>query len=142
MEERDRVHFHAAVGGISSSSSTCPQRRVETVQIKRAVRQHHAFGPAGAATGIEQLSHRILVVGGEVRRFARKYLASGVRLFPLLDKQSRACPETMTQVYELLLNRIEKNNYDVLNHRASLTKLQKFKLLSVIWLRRLGIRFV
>jgi 15-cis-phytoene synthase len=73
---------------------------------------------------------------------ARKYLASGVRLFPLLDKQSRQCPETMTQVYEILLDKIEKHNYDVLNNRASLSKFQKIKLLSVIWLRRLGIRFV
>jgi phytoene synthase len=73
---------------------------------------------------------------------ARKYLASGVRLFPLLDNESRKCPETMTKVYEILLDKIEKLDYDVLNHRASLTKLQKFKLISVIWLRRLGIRFV
>ncbi len=73
---------------------------------------------------------------------ARKYLKSGVRLFPLLDKKSRQCPETMIKVYEILLDRIEKNNYDTLNHRASLTKLQKFKLLSVIWLRSRGIRFV
>ena len=73
---------------------------------------------------------------------ARKYLESGVRLFPLLDKQSRQCPETMTQVYEMLLDRIEKNNYDTLNHRASLSKFQKFKLLAVIWLRSRGLRFV
>ncbi len=73
---------------------------------------------------------------------ARKYLASGVRLFPLLDSQSRKCPETMTQVYEILLSRIEKRGYDTLNNRVSLTKFQKFKLISVIWLRRLGIRFV
>jgi phytoene synthase len=73
---------------------------------------------------------------------ARKYLESGVRLFPLLDEQSRQCPETMTHVYEILLDRIEKNGYDTLNHRASLSKFQKLKLLSVIWLRSRGIRFV
>ena len=73
---------------------------------------------------------------------ARKYLEAGVRLFPLLDKQSRQCPETMTQVYEILLDRIEKNNYDTLNYRASLSKFQKFKLLAVIWLRSRVIRFV
>ena len=43
---------------------------------------------------------------------------------------------------ELLLDRIEKNGYDTLNHRASLSKFQKFKLLSVIWLRSRGIRFI
>jgi phytoene synthase len=73
---------------------------------------------------------------------ARQYLESGVRLFPLLDKQSRQCPEIMTQVYEILLDQIEKHNYDTLNHRASLSKFQKFKLLAVIWLRSRGIRFV
>ena len=73
---------------------------------------------------------------------ARKYLESGVRLFPLLDEQSRQCPETMIQVYEILLDRIEKNGYDTLNHRTSLSIFQKFKLLSVIWLRSRGIKFV
>ena len=73
---------------------------------------------------------------------ARKYLESGIRLFPLLDDQSRQCPQMMTHVYELLLDRIEKNDYDTLNKRASLTKLQKLKLLTVIWLRARGLRFV
>ena len=72
---------------------------------------------------------------------ARKYLESGIRLFPLLDDQSRQCPQMMTHVYELLLDRIEKNDYDTLNKRASLTKLQKLKLLTVIWLRARGLRF-
>ena len=73
---------------------------------------------------------------------ARNYLASGVRLFPLLDKQSRSCPETMTSVYQTLLDQIERNDYDVLNTRIGLSKFQKFKLLSVIWLRGRGIRFL
>lgn len=73
---------------------------------------------------------------------ARKYLETGVRLFPLLDDQARQCPEMMTHVYELLLDRIEKNNFDTLNKRASLTRLQKLKLLVVIWLRARGLRFV
>ncbi len=73
---------------------------------------------------------------------ARKYLESGVRLFPLLDKQSRQCPEVMAKIYELLLDQIEKNNYDTLNHRVGLTRFRKFKLLLVIWLRARRIRFV
>ncbi len=73
---------------------------------------------------------------------AREYLASGIRLFPLLDKQSRSCPETMTSVYQTLLDQIEKNDYDVLNHRVGLSKFQKFKLLAAIWLRSRGIRFL
>ncbi|MDA1278683.1 MAG: presqualene diphosphate synthase HpnD [Chloroflexi bacterium] len=85
----------------------------------------------------------------EFRRFmkfqverARRYLDSGKRLFPLLDRQSRYCPETMTSVYETLLDKIEAKNYDVLKNRVSLSKIQKLKLLSVIWLRRIGIRFL
>ncbi len=85
----------------------------------------------------------------EFRRFmkfqvgrAREYLVSGIRLFPFLDKQSRSCPETMTSVYQTLLDQIEKNDYDVLNHRVGLSKFQKFKLLTVIWLRSRGIRFL
>ncbi len=86
-------------------------------------------------------SEFVLFMKFQVKR-ARNYLASGVRLFPLLDKQSRQCPETMTHVYEILLDQIEKLGYDTLNNRASLSKFQKFKLLSVIWLRSRGIRFV
>jgi phytoene synthase len=73
---------------------------------------------------------------------ARKYLASGVRLFPLLDSQSRSCPETMTSVYQSLLGQIEKNDYDVLNHRVGLSKFQKLRLLATIWLRGRGLRFL
>ncbi len=73
---------------------------------------------------------------------ARKYLASGVRLFPLLDSQSRSCPETMTSVYQTLLGQIEKNDYDVLNHRVGLSKFQKLRLLAIIWLRGRGLRFL
>ena len=85
----------------------------------------------------------------EFRRFmkfqvdrARKYLASGVRLFPLLDRQSRSCPETMVKVYRTLLDQIEKKNYDVLNNRVGLSKFQKFRLMAVIWLRARGLRFL
>jgi len=73
---------------------------------------------------------------------ARKYLASGVRLFPLLDSQSRSCPETMISVYQSLLGQIEKNDYDVLNHRVGLSKFQKLRLLAIIWLRGRGLRFL
>ena len=84
----------------------------------------------------------------EFRRFmkfqvgrARKYLASGIRLFPLLDSQSRSCPETMVSVYQSLLGQIEKNDYDVLNNRVGLSKFQKLRLLAIIWLRGRGFRF-
>ena len=73
---------------------------------------------------------------------ARQYLQSGMRLFPLLDKQSRSCPEIMTNVYEHLLSKIEKNKYDVLNHRTGLSRFQKLLLISGVWLRSRGIRFV
>jgi phytoene synthase len=85
----------------------------------------------------------------EFRRFmkfqvdrVRRYLASGVRLFPLLDRQSRKCPETMISVYQTLLDQIEKSDYDVLNTRVGLSKFQKFRLLAVIWLRARGFRLL
>jgi len=77
----------------------------------------------------------------QVRR-ARDYLDSGVRLFPLLDSRSRSCPEMMTSVYQTILKKIETNEYDVLNYRIGLSKFQKLKLLSIIWLRQTVSRFV
>lgn len=77
----------------------------------------------------------------QVKR-AREYITSGMKLFPLLDKRSRACPATMTNVYSTLLDKMEENDYDVLNHRVGLSKFQKIRLLAVIWLRGRGLRFL
>jgi phytoene synthase len=70
----------------------------------------------------------------EVER-ARRYFENGRKLFPLLDRRSRACPQAMAEVYITLLDRIEDANYDVLTERVSLGKWSKVTLAAKLWLR-------
>jgi phytoene synthase len=70
----------------------------------------------------------------EVER-AKRYFESGYRLFPLLDRRARACPETMASVYRSLLDRIESADYDVLSQRVSLGTTRKLALAFRLWLR-------
>ena len=66
---------------------------------------------------------------------ARRYFESGERLFPYLDRRSRACPETMARVYRRLLGKVESSGYDVFSRRAGLGKREKAALAARLWLR-------
>jgi len=66
---------------------------------------------------------------------ARSYFASGEQLFQYLDRRSRACPETIAQVYRRLLDRIEASGFDVFSKRVTLSKLEKVTLAARLWLR-------
>ncbi|MBM3959640.1 MAG: presqualene diphosphate synthase HpnD [SAR202 cluster bacterium] len=72
----------------------------------------------------------------EVER-ARGYFASGQNLLPLLDRRSRACPRVMFDIYQGLLSRIERRNYDVFGKRISLSKPAKLSIVARLWLRSL-----
>lgn len=66
---------------------------------------------------------------------AREYFERGNRLFPLLDRRSRACPQAMAEVYMSILDKIEDSNFDVMSRRVSLGKRTKFMLAARLWLR-------
>ena len=66
---------------------------------------------------------------------ARRYFESGARLFPLLDRRSRACPRTMSSVYRQLLDRIEAADYDVFSERISLSRTAKAALAAKLWIQ-------
>ncbi len=66
---------------------------------------------------------------------ARRYFESGARLFPLLDRRSRACPRTMSSVYRQLLGRIEAVDYDVFSERISLSRTAKAALAAKLWIQ-------
>lgn len=56
---------------------------------------------------------------------ARKYYASANKGIPLLEKDSRTTVRLMSVNYSRILDRIEKNNYDVFSKRASLSFVEK-----------------
>ncbi len=66
---------------------------------------------------------------------ARRYFESGSRLFPLLDRRSRACPRTIASVYRGLLERMESADYDVFSRRVSLGTSSKVALAARLWLQ-------
>jgi phytoene synthase len=65
---------------------------------------------------------------------ARGYFSSGFQLLPYLSPRSRACPAVLGRLYIKLLDRIESVNYDVLNHRVSLSTAEKLRVTSRAWL--------
>lgn len=60
---------------------------------------------------------------------AREYYKSGFELIPLMHRDSRAALWVMVTIYSRLLERIAKNNYDVLRRRVRLSSAEKFAIL-------------
>lgn len=73
----------------------------------------------------------------ELMRFqterARAYFRSGFQLLPYLTPRSRACTAVLGSIYSKLLDRIEAANYDVLNHRVSLSTSEKLVVMAQSW---------
>ena len=73
----------------------------------------------------------------ELMRFqtgrARAYFQSGFQLLPYLRPRSRACVGVLGGIYSKLLDRIESADYDVFNHRVSLTTAEKLGVMAQSW---------
>jgi len=68
----------------------------------------------------------------EVER-ARGYFTSAERLFPLIDPESRYCPILLMRFYSRILERIERQRYDVLSRRPSLAWHEKLRIAGSTW---------
>ncbi len=64
---------------------------------------------------------------------ARRYFDSGVRLFPLLSRESQACAAILHHLYSRILNRIESSGYDVFERRIGLSAGEKMLLVARLW---------
>ena len=64
---------------------------------------------------------------------ARGYFDSGFKLLPYLSHRSRACPAVMGQLYSKVLQRIEEAEFDVFQHRISLSKTEKLRVTAQTW---------
>ena len=65
---------------------------------------------------------------------AREYFDRGCKLLPYLSRRSRACPAVLGALYSKVLDRIEASDYDVLNSRVSLSKVEKIRITAQTWL--------
>ncbi len=68
---------------------------------------------------------------------AEEFYASARELLPLIDRESRPALWVLVSIYHGLLKRVERANYDVFSHRASVPMPQKLGIL-VVGLVRMG----
>jgi len=66
-----------------------------------------------------------------VARRAEEFYKSAQLLLPLIDRESRPALWVLVSIYHGLLKRIEKADYDVFSHRASVPMAQKLGILGV-----------
>ncbi|MCZ6794432.1 MAG: phytoene/squalene synthase family protein [Planctomycetota bacterium] len=74
---------------------------------------------------------------------ARDYFQRAEELFPLVDVEARYCPILLKRFYAKILDRIERQDFDVLSRRPRLGLREKLQLLLSTWLecrraRKLG----
>ena len=74
---------------------------------------------------------------------AEDFYESAQKLLPLIDRESRPALWVLVSIYHGLLKRIERADYDVFSHRASVPTAQKLGILAVGlarigWARLLG----
>jgi 15-cis-phytoene synthase len=62
---------------------------------------------------------------------AENYYRSAQELLPLIDRESRPALRVLVSIYHALLKHIERANYDVFTHRASVPTAQKLAILSI-----------
>ena len=66
---------------------------------------------------------------------ARIYFVDGMRIVDYLERDAKACTYLLGNLYVALLDRIERNGYDVLSTRISLTLSEKLFLLVRTWFK-------
>ena len=66
-----------------------------------------------------------------VARRAEDYYRSAAELLPLIHRESRPALWVLVSIYHALLKRIERADYDVFTHRASVPTVQKIAILLV-----------
>jgi phytoene synthase len=74
----------------------------------------------------------------DIGRRAEAYYASADKLLPLINPESRPALWVLVSIYHALLRRIQRANYDVFSHRASVPTFQKVTILGA-GMARLGI---
>ena len=71
----------------------------------------------------------------EVER-AREHFRRAEALYPLILPESRYCPLLLQRFYTRILDRIERQRYDVLAHRPSLPLHEKLALAGKAWMEK------
>jgi phytoene synthase len=79
----------------------------------------------------------------EIARRAENYYRSADELLPLIDRESRPAMKVLVTIYHELLQRIERDHYDVFTERQSVPAARKLTILAsgltrMFWMRIFG----
>ena len=77
----------------------------------------------------------------EVASRAEKYYESAQLLLPLIDSESRPAMWVLVRIYNALLKRIERADYDVFSKRVSVPTVEKLRILAAGMARMAWARF-
>ena len=64
---------------------------------------------------------------------AQKYYFESKKLFPLINKDAKACTEIMHETYNRILNRIIASDFNVFDRRIGISKFEKITILLKLW---------
>jgi 15-cis-phytoene synthase len=81
------------------------------------------------AKGIPPSTNELALLA-DIGKRAETYYVSASKLLPLIDRESRPALWVLVSIYHALLRRIERANYDVFSHRASVPVAQKISILA------------
>lgn len=76
----------------------------------------------------------------EIAQRAESYYQSAQKLLPLIDRESRPALWVLVSIYQGLLKRIEKADYNVFSQRASVPTTQKLAILGIGMARMMAAR--
>lgn len=98
------------------------------VSFDSLLRRAHSAPPAAGERALFE----------SIARRAEQYYRAAQELLPLVDRESRPALWVLVSIYHALLKRIERADYDVFTHRASVPTWQKLGIL-LIGLARTGL---
>jgi len=105
----------------------------DRIYIPQQDMEEYGYSEAELRAGVVNDAYRRLMSFQAQR--ARDYFRSGFQLLPYLSLRCRACPAVLAQIYSQILDRIERNNFDVFNGRISLTGREKLLVTAKTWLK-------
>ena len=91
------------------------------------------FGYTEAELGLGTINDNYLALMRFQAARARGYFESGGALLSLLSPRSRACPAILHGLYSRVLDRMEKQGFDVFHGRVSLPTSEKLRLTATVW---------
>jgi len=93
--------------------------------------REYGYSDKALMSGERSISFKRLMNFQVVR--AREYFNNASYLIPLLSPETRPCVTVLYEIYNTILDRIEKSGYNIFDERISLTIMEKIFLTGRVW---------